>query len=218
MKRPLPLSFSRNMTVIRSGTSLTLVGSLRLNEDGLAALDRLGKVEHVIRVAAYHGMDDAFYRDRYGARVWAMEGSFYSRGFEPGATPDRAYMQPDEWMAEGRDLPVEGARLHALPTQTQTEGLLLLEREGGIVVSGDCLQNWQRADEFFSWPARLVMGAMGFVKPYNIGPGWLKGAKPDTRAIRAILDLSFEHVLPVHGAEVIGGAREKYRPVIEAVR
>ena len=35
--------------------------------------------------------------------------------------------------------------------------------------------------------------------------------------VKAILDLEFEHVLPVHGGKVIGGAKEKYRPAIERV-
>src|ERR1700742_4164997 len=65
----LPLRFSRNMTVIVEGEPLTLVNTVRLDEAGLAALDKLGKVTDVIRIAAFHGMDDPFYADRYGARV-----------------------------------------------------------------------------------------------------------------------------------------------------
>ena len=42
--KPLPMRFSRNMTIVRQRRELILVNSLRLNETGLAALDRLGKV------------------------------------------------------------------------------------------------------------------------------------------------------------------------------
>ena len=41
MKSP-PLTFSRNMTILREGNSLTLINSVRLDEDGLAQLDALG--------------------------------------------------------------------------------------------------------------------------------------------------------------------------------
>jgi hypothetical protein len=205
------------MTVVRDGRSLTLIGSMRLSDSGLAELERLGKIEHVIRVAAYHGMDDRYYRERFGAKVWAIQGSFYSKGFSPKASEKNAYFQPDEWMTPETELPIPHTRLHVIPTTTQAEGLMLLERDGGVVVSGDALQNWHRTDEFFNLPGRLVMKAMGFIKPHNVGPGWFKGTKPRVSDMRKILDLPFEHVLPVHGAEVLGNAREKYRPAIEAM-
>ena len=95
--------------------------------------------------------------------------------------------------------------------------MLLLEREGGILVSGDALQNWRTADRFFSLPAKLLMRMMGFIKAHNLGPGWLKMARPDHDAVRGLLDLDFDHVLPAHGAAVIGGAKQAYTPVISAL-
>ena len=59
-----------------------------------------------------------------------------------------------------------------------------------------------------------MMKRMGFLKPYNVGPGWLQFAKPSAREVRAILDIEFDHVLPGHGTAVIGGAKEKFRPAI----
>src|SRR5262245_30354002 len=69
MRFPLPLVpvfASRTMTILRDGGSLALVNTVRLDDPGLAALDALGKVEHVIRLAGFHGSDDPFYKDRYG--------------------------------------------------------------------------------------------------------------------------------------------------------
>ncbi len=63
----------------------------------------------------------------------------------------------------------------------------------------------------------MTMKLMGFIKPHNVGPGWFKAAKPDIAELKALLELPFEHVLPVHGEEVIGGARAKFRPAIEAL-
>jgi hypothetical protein len=62
MPGPIPLRFSRNMTIVRGGERLVLVNALRLDEGGLAALDKLGKVTDVIRLAANHGSDDPFLR------------------------------------------------------------------------------------------------------------------------------------------------------------
>lgn len=216
MPGPLPVAFSRNMTVVRQDGELTLINSVRLDEAGLAALERLGQVKHVLRLAGFHGMDDAFYQERYGARVWALRGQLYGAGFKK-PRPDQVYLQPDVEVDATTALPLRGARLYVFTTRPP-EGLLLLEREGGILVSGDCLQNWQRADPYFSLLGGWMMRAFGFLKPHNLGPGWLRAAKPAAAEVRGVLDLPFQHVLPAHGEAVIGGAREAYRPVIEGYR
>ena len=82
MPGPIPIRFSRNMTVLRRGERLVLINSVRLDDAGLAALDKLGKVSDVVRLAANHGMDDPFYADRYKARVWAVKGQRYTAGFK----------------------------------------------------------------------------------------------------------------------------------------
>ena len=91
----------------------------------------------------------------------------------------------------------------------------MLERHGGVVISGDCLQHWATADDQFNFLGRTLMWAMGFLKPHNIGPGWYRQCKPPKEHLRGILDLGFVHVLPSHGAPVIGEARERFRPAIE---
>jgi hypothetical protein len=210
---PMPVRFSRNMTVVREGDRLVLVNSVRLDESGLAALDRLGKVTDVIRLAGFHGMDDPFYKDRYGARVWALRGQRYTHGF---ATDGEPYFAPDVEMDATTALPLEGARLYVIDA-TPAEGVLLLDRSGGVAITGDCLQHWHQPDAYFSWMARVMMRMMGFIRPYNVGPAWLKQARPPKDQLRGILDLTFANVLPSHGAPVVGDARERYRPAIERV-
>lgn len=209
----LPMRFSRNMTILRQSDALTLVNSVRLTEAGLDALDALGKVENIIRLAGFHGMDDPFYQNRYGAKVWSVDAPYVS-GFGSGSEP---YHSPDIVMDEKTVLPVDGARLMIFNSAKPKEGLLMLEREGGVIVSGDCLQNWARTDRYFSFPAKIMMPLLGFIKPNNVGPGWRKTAKPDTAEIKAILDEEFTHVLPAHGAPVIGNAKDRYTPVINGL-
>lgn len=210
----LPIQFSRNMTVVREADRLTLINSIRLDESGLAALERLGEIKGVVRLAGFHGMDDPFYKDRYGATVWAVKGQPYTTGFNVQASADDDYFKPDIEMDAQTKLPIDRTTLYLFSCRPP-EGMLVLEREGGVIVSGDCLQNWRKTDRYFSLPAKLMMKVMGFIKPCNIGPGWLKMAKPDAKEIRGILDLDFEHVLPAHGTAVIGGAKEAYRATIE---
>lgn len=214
MPGPLPVRFSRNMAIVREGERLVLVNSVRLDDAGLAALDALGKVTDVVRLAANHGMDDPFYKDRYGAKVWAVRGQRYTAGFNTSAP--QTYFAADAELDAGSALPLAGARLHVFDSRPP-EGILFLDRHGGVAISGDCLQNWAGPDAYFSWLGKLLMRMMGFIKPHNIGPGWLKQCKPPREQLRGILDVPFANVLPAHGAPVLGDAQDRYRPAIERV-
>lgn len=212
MPGPIPMRFSQAMTVVKTGDRLVLVNAMRLDDAGLAALDALGKVTDVIRLAAFHGAADPYYRERYGAKVWAVEGSPYMPGFDAKAEP---YFEPDVRFGPQTPLPLEGARAHVIGS-TPPEALLHLPLHGGTVIAGDALQNIGPGDAYFNGFGRLVMRMMGFLKPVAVGPGWLKQTKPPAAHLKAVLDLPpFANVLPAHGAPVLGGAQEKYRPAIE---
>jgi hypothetical protein len=209
---PLPVRFSRNMTVIREGAGLVLINSLRMDERGLKKLDQLGRVTDVLRLAGFHGSDDAFYKERYGAKTWAIKGQRYVAGF--GVDGKEPYFEPDVEVDSTTTLPVAAASVYLFASKPP-EALLLIGREGGVVVSGDCLQHWHQTDAYFSWLGTLMMKMMGFIKPHNIGPGWLKQAAPPPGDLRGILGLEFEHVLPAHGAPVLGAAKTRYAAAIE---
>lgn len=208
---PVPMRFSRVMTVQRLGERLVLWNTIRLDDGGLAALDRLGKVDTVVRLAGNHGADDPFYKDRYGATVWAPEGAPYMPGFDVSAEP---YFEPDRRYGSGESLPIEGAKVH-LFRSSPTEALVVLPQAGGVALSGDSLQNWSAPDRYFNWLGKWSMRMMGFFRPHNVGPGWLRQCRPPAEDLLSVLDLSWEHLLPAHGDPVIGGAKEKYRPSIQ---
>lgn len=217
MPMPIPMKISRSMTVIKNPASneLTLVNSMRLSNEGLNELNQLGKVAHVIRLAGFHGKDDGFYKEKYNAKIHAIKGQSYSRKFDKEMIrPEDGYLQPDEWLTEDSPLPIENAELKVFHSSKPSEALLGLKRDGGILITGDSLQNTPTADKYVNFPARLMMKKMGFFKEYNVGPGWLQFASPHADEVRSILDLEFEHVLPAHGEAVIGGAKEKFRPVL----
>ncbi|MFN0249608.1 MAG: hypothetical protein ACKV2T_22175 [Kofleriaceae bacterium] len=206
-----PIRFSRNMVVVREGAELVIVNSIRLDDAGLAALDKLGKVTHVLRLAGFHGRDDAFYNARYGARVSTVKGQIYARGFKQN--PADVYFRADAELDASSPLPITGARLHVIHS-APPEGILLLDVAGGTLISGDALQNWARPDEYFSWVGKTMMRMMGFIKPHNVGPGWLKQAKPPAAEVAALSELAFANVLPAHGEPVLGNARALYQPSI----
>ena len=213
IKKPLPICFSRNMVIVRNDDELTLINSVRLSEQGLQQLDALGRVKHVIRLAGFHGMDDPFYKDRYGATVWSVDAP-YASGTSTEPTAEDIYFEPDLTITPATDLPIPDAQVVLIDSAKPKEALLLLAYEEGILISGDCMQNWQKPDRFFNFFARIFMKKGGFIRAGNIGPAWFKFTKPEAVQIKNILDLDFQHVLPAHGAPAIGNAKELFRPAI----
>ncbi len=208
-----PMKFSRNMVVLRQADRLVLVNTVRLDDAGLAALDDLGKVSDVIRLAGFHGSDDPFYKDRYGCTVSAVRGQTYFSGLNP--KKGKVYFTPDEYLDADSQLPVEGASLYVFNTEP-SEGILRIPAEGGTLITGDSLQNWAKADRYFNFPGKLIMRAMGFLKPNQLGPAWVKQIKPNPSEVAGVLDLDFANLLPSHGAPVLGDAADKFRPTIGA--
>jgi hypothetical protein len=207
-----PFRFSRNMVVLREGERLVVVNSMRLDEQGLEALDALGKVSDVIRLAGFHGSDDRFYQDRYGAKVWAVRGQTYFTGTD--VNKGEVYFTPDGFLDVDGELPVAGASLYRFDG-APPEGILRIEAGGGTLITGDSLQNWA-PNGYFSWLSKTMMGMMGFLKPYQLGPGWIKAAKPSREQVAGILELPFRNVLPSHGDPVLGDAPARYRPAVKA--
>lgn len=183
------MRLSRNMVVIRRGEELTLVNAVRLDDAGLASLDALGRVTNVVRIGV-HGMDDAFYVDRYAASRWAMPG-------QPAlseAAPNRVLG------AEG--LPVRDAELFSFEHTKKPEGALLLGQDGGLLLTCDSVQHWEPM-RFATAPMKLATRFMGFQHPAQIGPPWKKMMTPGGGSLRPDFDrlvqLPFRHLMGGHG-------------------
>ncbi|MEM9454311.1 MAG: hypothetical protein AAGF11_09040 [Myxococcota bacterium] len=200
-----PLEFSRNMTVVRDGDALTLINTVRLNDEGLAHLDALGTVRHVVTLGAFHGIDDPFYLERYGATQWALP----QHKHKGGHATDQALM------VDG-PMPFEGVSLFVFETSQRPEALLHIHREGGILVSCDSLQNWVELDEYFDDSGARIMTDRGFIKPANLGLGWLRAAQPQVSDFSRLLTLEFQHLLPAHGTPLRNEAKPQFRATIEA--
>jgi hypothetical protein len=198
------IQFTRAMTIIRDSGRLTLVNSVRLGEEGLEALDRLGKVENVIRLGANHGRDDAFYSDRYKVPVWALSGTQHDRPVKTEAT-----------LIPGNEGPIKDASVVVFKSIPAPEAVLYISRSGGIVVSCDSLQNMTGPDEFFDEQSTEIMKKAGFFRSGNIGPAWRARLKPDVSDFERILVLEFKHLLPSHGDPLLDDA---HRVVSQTVK
>ncbi len=186
------MRFNRNMTVVRQGTELTVINSVRLDAAAERQLEALGNVRHVVRLAYWHGRDDRYYVDRYGAEFWAPRGS----RSEPGPAPTRL-------LETGGALPFGPADAYVLQATRYPEAVILLRREGGILLTCDALQFY--TDYRYASPlARILLPLLGFRKAMLIGPRWLKVMTPQGGSLlpdfEYIQQLEFAHLIPGHGS------------------
>lgn len=183
--------YSRNMTVVRRGSSLTLVNSVRLSDQGLRELHGLGRIENVVRLGAFHGMDDAFYVHELGARAWAPPGM-------PSAPELTAPVMP-----LGPELPLDDASLFVFSSSRQPEAVLHLQRDQGVLIACDSLQNWLSPDEYFDAESAERMRALGFFRSGNVGPGWLMACQPRSEDFERLQQLPYAHLLSAHGEPLL---------------
>jgi len=191
--------FNRNMTVVRDGSALTLINTVRLDDGGLKELDKLGRVANVVRIGALHRRDDAFYKARYGATFWALPGMTLQHG-----------LRADKELVSGGEMPFAGCSVFAFRTTKMPECILRIDRAGGILVACDSLQNWLQPDEFFSEQSKKMMTEMGFFQTANIGPLWMQLNEPKGEDFARVRELSYRHALCGHGAPLRDTANEAF--------
>jgi hypothetical protein len=192
------LQTSRGMVAIRAHDGLTLVNTVRLDDDGLRKLESLGPIAHLVRLGAFHGRDDPFYRDRYDAKLWALPGSMHADGREA-----------DHALAPDDALPLPDAALFVFESATYPEAAVLLRRDGGILITCDAVQNWEVVDRYFSPETGAQFMAQGLIRQANIPSTWLGACEPEATDFRRLLALEFRHLVSAHGEPLLHDAHAK---------
>jgi hypothetical protein len=195
---------SNNMVIIRDGKKLTLINTLRLNEEGLKALDKLGTVTNVVRLGAFHDRNDIFYLDRYQAKLWAVKGMVHKNN-----------RQADFLIGETDSTPFPDASFFKFETTSQPEAILHIARQGGILISCDSIKNWTHIDEYFSEKTGKEFLEQGLIKPASIDKIWLGAMKPKNSDFARLQKLNFRHLFSAHGQPLIDIADKQLAPVLE---
>jgi len=204
------MRITRNMTIVRHGNELTLINAVRLSEDGLQSLDALGEVKHVMRLGPLHGYDDEFYMNRYSPNFW---------GFDDGVT----YTTPkvSHPLKAGGELPFPDAELVVFSDLKQTEGVIVLQRGSGVLLTADVLQTYSTPPHMphTPWLVRKLMPFAGFPNETLLGPIWIKllvQDKPQFEAeIRQVLEFKFDQMIAAHGVFLPNNAKQEVAAAID---
>jgi hypothetical protein len=203
MKMNPLVSISRNMAIIRHDGELTLVNPIRLTAQGERELIELGTVKRLIRLGCYHGIDDPYYVDTFGAEMWRQPGG--------DSYPEP---KPTVELTENMALPFPDAELFLFRGLNHPEGALLIKRGGGLLLTCDSVQHYgdYRHVTFYM---RFMMPRIGFPKTTLIGPLWLTGMVPEGLNIKAefdrLLEWDFDSLLSAHGSLRKTGAKAALR-------
>ena len=191
--RMAPLvNITRNMVIIRDGDALTLINAVRLTAQGERQLEELGKPRHLMKIGAFHDLDDPYYLDRYNLTFWA-----------PPKAKHRTRLEVDEDLVKGCELPFGGGRLFTFENARYPEVAVLLDREGGILITCDSVQNIV-STRGMSVMGKLASRLMRLMGPARVGGPWRKAMqKPDGPPLRddfdRLLQKPFRHLLSGHG-------------------
>lgn len=170
------LYYSRTMTIIRRKNDagdyeLTLINSVRLNEKTLAQLAELGAVTNIVRLGSFHGVDDAFYVQHYGAQYWVVEGMKNAPGLD---------LEPE--ILSETNLPVAGAQLFSFDDLPYPEAIIILpptRQRSGVAITTDAIQNHRSIfDIDNALLVSLVIWRIGLAGTARLGPIWMREQTP----------------------------------------
>ncbi len=202
------MRMNRNMVILKHDNELALINPVRMNDKALASLDALGSVKHILRLGDFHGLDDAFYLDRYHCEFWAQPGQ------TTYTTP-----HPSQLIASDTASPFPNSEFFVFESAQYPEAALLL-RDHKLLITTDSVQyhaDWR----YFSGFTKLAFKLLGFKIGINIGPPWLKRVTPTGGSISKdfdrLLSLDFNALIAAHGIQLPSDAKQALAADVSSV-
>lgn len=202
------MRINRNMLILDNGGELTLVNPVRMSEEGLSRLEKLGSINNILRLGNFHGLDDSFYLDRYKCEFWAQDGQTTYK-----------LPQSTKLISVNSESPFPNSEFFIFETAKSPEAALLL-KDKKLLITTDSVQ--YHADwSYFTWFTKLVFKVMGFKEGINIGPPWIKHVTPKGGSMKAdfdkLLALDFDSIVAAHGLQLESGAKEALNAEVRRV-
>jgi hypothetical protein len=192
------MRMNRNMIILEEAGQLTLINPVRMNDDGLAELDKLGQVTRIMRLGDFHGLDDAFYLERYQCEFWAQAGQ-----------TTYPLPKPTHLISAETKSPISNSAFFVFNTSLYPEAALLLN-DHKLLITTDSVQ--YHADwSYFTAFTKFAFKLLGFKQGMNIGPPWLKRVTPKGGLLKTdfeqLLALDFDALVAAHGLLMKSGAK-----------
>lgn len=193
------LQHSRNMVIIRNNKKLSLINTVRLDDKGLLALEALGDVvENVIRIGAFHDRDDAFYLDRYQAKLWAIKGMKHANN-----------RIADIELTPNGQMPFPDCSFFLFETAKVPEGIIHIAKNDGILITCDSVKNWISTDQFFSNETAQLYQSLGFFGSASITSVWKQATEVLASDFERLKLPAFRHLISAHGDPLLNNAHER---------
>ncbi|MBT9554873.1 MAG: DUF4336 domain-containing protein [Myxococcales bacterium] len=198
---PLGIRFPIRMTVLRTGpSSLALISPIRLDDDLVAALEAVGRVESIVAPNLLHHLYAGAAAARFpNARVYAPEGLRAKQ-------PTLAYTP----LSPGPLTPdIEVFRVDGAP---EVDEHLFLHRPSRTLVATDLVFNVRSG---VNWVTRLVFrwvsGTWGHLRVSRLWRRFAKDPAAVRRSLKAVLEADFDRLVVAHGETVPSDARRALR-------
>lgn len=192
------LRMNRNMIILKHENELILINPVRMHDAGLARLESLGSVKYILRLGDFHGLDDAFYLDRYACEFWAQLGQTTYKS-----------PQPTRLISASLASPFPNSAFFIFESAKYPEAALLLY-DHNLLITTDSVQyhaDWRYFSRLTQWAFKLL----GFKAGINIGPPWLKRVTPKNGSMgndfSHLLTLDFDAVIGAHGQLLASSAK-----------
>lgn len=201
---------TRNMTVVRQDGALTIINSVRLNDEGEAALEALGTVEHLVKLSDFHGLDDPYYKHKYDCTLWALADAKHKHKLQT----DREYNESSEF-------PIAGASVFVFKNTRLPEAAVILPQDGGILITADCVHNIVDTDGC-AGVERVYTREHGYLRPAGIGDQWLRSQTKDAGPplvpdYQRLMQRDFVHLISGHGPVLRDTAKQDLAATIRTV-
>ncbi|WP_231701684.1 hypothetical protein [Halopseudomonas salegens] len=196
------------MIILKDGDELSLINPVRMNDESISTLDKLGSVKRIVRLGDFHGLDDAFYIERYKCEFWAQDGQ-------------ETYKSPQitNQISTSVESPFPDSEFFIFESAKYPEAALLIKKQK-LLITTDSVQyhsDWS----YFTWFTKSAFKLLGFKTGINIGPPWLKRvtAKGDSLKtdFKKLLELDFDSIVAAHGLPMRSGAKQALKQEVSRV-